>query len=276
MMSKKYFHLLFLLFACTPLSAQTYEEYIKKSYEYSDADNLAAAGESLINAMRLEPANKLNYALLTNLGTIRRRQGKFDDALISYTAALSQRPKDELILTNRAELYTEMNEIEKAINDYNSILINYPASENALYNRGLLYINTGEYILAEADFETITDTYKDTFFGRIGFGILEKARGKFDESEIIFNYLIDNYPNNIRVLEERAELYFLTKRNARAMTDINKAFSLIKEPSAELYMLRGRIKLVKYEKESAAIDFKKAAGLGYDKETVDRLLKETF
>jgi tetratricopeptide (TPR) repeat protein len=276
MTNNKSFYVLFLLLFGALVNAQTYEEFIKKSYEYSDDSNFPAAEECLKSAMRLEPANKLNYALLTNLGTIQRRQGKLDDALISYTAALSQNPKDELILTNRAELYTGMNEIEKAISDYNLILVNYPTNENALYNRGLLYINTGEYLPAEADFETIIDTYKDTFFGRLGFAILEKARGKFDESEIILNYLIDHYPENVRVLEERAELFFLTKRNARAMTDINKAFNVVKEPSAELYMLRGRIKLAQYEKESAAIDFKKAAVLGYDKETVDRLLKETF
>ncbi|MDR0393554.1 MAG: tetratricopeptide repeat protein [Tannerella sp.] len=258
------------------LSAQTYEEMIKKSYEYADVNDLPAAEEALKAAMRLEPANKFNFALLTNLGTIQRRQGKFDDALMSYTAALGQRPTDELILINRAELYTEMNETEKAINDYSTLIINYPAHEQGLYNRGLLYINTGELILAQTDFELIIDTYKDTYLGRFGYAILEKARGNYDESEIIFNYLIDKYPDNMRVLEERAELYFLTKRNARAMSDLNKVFKATAEPSAELYMLRGRIKLAQYEKESAAVDFKKARDLGYDPETINRLLKESF
>ena len=258
------------------LSAQTYEEMIKKSYEYADANDFPAAEEALKAAMRLEPANKFNFALLTNLGTIQRRQGKLDDALISYTAALSQRPKDELILINRAELYTEMNETEKAIGDYNTLIINYPTHEQGHYNRGLLYINSGEFLLAQADFEMIVDTYKDTFLGRFGYAILEKARGNYDESEIIFNYLGDKYPDNMRVLEERAELYFLTKRNARAIADLNKIFKATAEPSAELYMLRGRVKLAQYEKESAAIDFKKARDLGYNEEAVEKLLKETF
>jgi hypothetical protein len=80
----------------------------------------------------------------------------------------------------------------------------------------------------------------------------------------------------MRVFEERAELYFLTKRNARAMADLNKVFAATAAPSAELYMLRGRVKLAQYEKESAAIDYKKARDLGYDAETVEKLLKETF
>lgn len=258
------------------LSAQTYEEMVKKSYEYADANDLPAAEECLKAAMRLEPANRFNYALLTNLGTIQRRRGNPEDALISYSAALAQRPSDELILLNRAELYTDMGETEKAIYDYNTLIVNYPTHEQAHYLRGLLYINTGEFLLAQTDFEFIIDTYKDTFSGRFGYAILEKARGNYDDSETIFNYLADKYPDNMRVLEERAELYFLTKRNGRAMSDLNKVFAATAEPSAELYMLRGRVKLAQYEKESAAVDFKRARDLGYDKETADRLIKESF
>ena len=258
------------------LPAQTFEEFIQKSYEYSDSNNMPAAEECLKAAMRLEPANKLNFALLSNLGTIQRRQGKLEDALMSYSAALAQQPKDKLILLNRAKLYTEMGETEKAIYDYNTLITNYPTHEQGLYDRGLLYISTGEFLLAEADFDAILNINKETFFGRFGHAILEKARGNYDESEIIFNYLVEKFPDNNRTLEERAELYFLTKRNSRAMSDINKVFAATTEPSAEMYMLRGRIKLAQFEKESAAIDFKKARELGYDKDTVDRLIKESF
>lgn len=69
--------------------AQSYEELIEKSYDFVDKGDLVSAEESLKAAMRKEPANPLNYALLTNLGTIQRRQGKLEDALISYTSALS-------------------------------------------------------------------------------------------------------------------------------------------------------------------------------------------
>ncbi len=267
---------LFFMLCLQSLSAQTFEEMIQKSYEYADANDLPAAEECLKAAMRLEPASQLNYALLTNLGTIQRRQGKLEEAAISYTAALGQRSNDKIILINRAELYTEMDQTEKAISDYNTLLIHYPTHEQGLYNRGLLYIKTGEFILAQTDFEFIIEIYEDTLLGRLGYAILEKARGDYDESERIFNYLADKYPDHLRILEERAELYFLTQRNGRAMSDLNKVFASVEEPSAELYMLRGRIKLAQYEKESAAIDFKKAGDLGYDKATVDRLIKESF
>ena len=74
--------------------AQSYEEFIEKSYDFVDKGDLVSAEESLKAAMRKEPANPLNYALLTNLGTIQRRQGKLQDALVSYTSALSGHPQN--------------------------------------------------------------------------------------------------------------------------------------------------------------------------------------
>ncbi|MDR1813234.1 MAG: tetratricopeptide repeat protein [Tannerella sp.] len=273
-MRRTIYCIIFLIGLSSVVIAQEYEQLINESYEHAATDNYAAAEECLKAAMRIEPGNRLNYALLTNLGTLQRRQGKLEEALMSYSAALGLQPDNELTLMNRAELYTQMNDVDKAIYDYNTLLAEHPNNEQALFNRGLLYIRTGEFVPAEQDFENIIKTNEGTFLGRFGYAILEKARGNFDDSEAIFNYLADKYKDNVRVLEERAELYFLTKRNYRAITDINKVFAAVAQPSAEMYMLRGRIKLAQYEKESAAIDFRKAAELGYDKTTVDKLIKE--
>ena len=54
--------------------AQSYEELIEKSYDFLDKKDLVSAEESLRAAMRLEPGNPMNYALLTNLGSIQPGQ----------------------------------------------------------------------------------------------------------------------------------------------------------------------------------------------------------
>ncbi|MDR1676237.1 MAG: tetratricopeptide repeat protein [Tannerella sp.] len=256
--------------------AQTYEEMIEKSYDYVDRNDLPAAEECLKAAMRMEPGNRNNYALLTNLGTVQRRQGKLDDALVSYTAALNQQPKNEVVLSNRAELYTEMNETEKALSDYEVLLSVSPQNEDALFHRGLLHLGMQNLILAEADFEKILDLNKETVQGRLGYALLEKVRKNYDNCEAILNYLIGKRPEYWRLYEERAELYFLINKNGRAMADLNKVFAEEPDPSAELYVLRGRVKLAQYEKASAAIDFRKALSMGYDAETIEKLLKQTY
>lgn len=258
------------------LYAQSYEELIEKSYEYVDKNDLPAAEECLRTAMRLEPANPFNYALLTNLGTLQRRQGNLPDAQVSYTAALGRQPRNEMILQNRAELYTEMGETEKALQDYQTLLTLNPLNEDVLYQRGLLHMRNSELLLAEPDFERILEINPETVKGRLGFALLEKLRKNYSESELIFNYLIEKNPAYWLLYEERAELYHLMNKNGRAMTDLNKVFAEVKKPSAELYVLRGRVRLAQYEKESAAIDFKKARDLGYDATTIDMLLKQTY
>ena len=232
--------------------AQTYEKFVEKSFDFLDKNDLVSAEESLRAAMRLEPGNPNNYALLMNLGTIQRRQGKLEDALLSYTAALSRHPNNEAILENRAGLYTEMGEIEKATNDYNALLILNPHHQEA--------------------FDKILEVNEKSVKGRLGHAILEKLRGNYDESERIFNYLISEMPREWILYEGRADLYFMMGKNARAMADINRVF-VESTPTAALYVLRGKVKLAQYEKASAALDFKKAEDMGYDKTTIDELMK---
>lgn len=265
-----------LLLMVGTLRAQTYEEMIRKSYEYADRGDLPAAEEALKAAMHAEPANKNNFALLSNLGTIQRQQGKTDEALVSYTAALSLQPKNKLILSNRAELYVEMGETEKALIDYQALLLLDPLDLDAYYRRGMLYIEAKDYMLADEDFEKIMSIDKESEQGRFGFALLDKARGNYEDSEAILSYLIEKSSTPLQYYEERAELYFLMKKNARAMADLNNIFAETNDVPAHLYVLRGKIKLAQFEKESAAIDFKKALELGYDKAVIDELIKMTF
>ena len=255
--------------------AQTYEKFVEKSFDFLDKNDLVSAEESLRAAMHLEPGNPNNYALLMNLGTIQRRQGKLEDALLSYTAALSRHPNNEAILENRAGLYTEMGEIEKATNDYNALLILNPHHQEALYCRAMLHLQHKNYLLAEQDFDKILEVNEKSVKGRLGHAILEKLRGNYDESERIFNYLINEMPRDWILYEGRADLYFMMGKNARAMADIEKVFTE-SEPTANLYVLRGKIKLAQYEKERAALDFKKAESMGYNKEVIKELLKLTM
>jgi Tfp pilus assembly protein PilF len=250
----------------------TYAELVEKSYDYVEKDNLPAAETCLKEAMRREPANPNNYALLTNLGTLQRRQGKKEEAILSYTAALSRQPQNAVILENRASLYLETGETEKALSDYSLILLNSPTHEDALYNRGLIYLQQKQYLRAEQDFDSMLETNNASFYGRLGHAILEKTRGNYDESERIYNYLIDKLPREWQLYRGRAELYFLTGKNGRALNDINKVF-FESAADADLYVLRGKIKLALYERESAAADFQKAREAGYNPQVIDELLR---
>ena len=254
--------------------AQTYEELIDKSYDFIEKDDLVSAEESLKAAMRKEPGNPMNYALLTNLGSIQRRQGKLQEALTSYSAALSGHPDNPTILENRASLYSELGETDKALNDYNALLIAAPKNEEALYCRGLIYVQKKNFMWAEQDFDRILEINEKSVRARLGHAILEKMRGNYTESERIFNYLIDQMPHDMVLYEGRADLYFMMGKNSRAMADINKVF-VEGTPGASIYVLRGKVKLAQYEKASASQDFLKAQEMGYDNAVIEELMKLT-
>ncbi|MDR1556974.1 MAG: tetratricopeptide repeat protein [Tannerellaceae bacterium] len=267
----KYTILILSLLSCLTVRSQTYEELIEKSYDYLEKEDLPAAEVSLKGALRLEPGNPNNYALLTNLGTIQRRQGKKEEAIVSYTAALSRHPDNITILENRASLYLETGETDKALNDYNLLLLKDPINEEALYSRGMIFLQQEHFLWAEQDFDKMLEVNEASFYGRLGHAVLEKTRGNYDESERIYNYLIDKLPGEWQLYKGRADLYFRMGKNARAMNDINKLF-FESTPDAGLYVLRGKVKLALYERESAARDFLKAREMGYDSRITDELL----
>lgn len=261
-------------FLAAGINAQTYENWIEKSFDDLEKNDLTAAEESLQNALKLEPANPNNFALLTNLGTIQRQLGKTEEALLSYSAALSRIPTNKSLLETRASLYVELGDNEKAINDFTTILHLEPDNQEALYYRGLLYLEEDNLLMAENDFARILEVNDKTVKGRVGYALMEKIRGNFDESEKIYNYLISKLPRDWSLYEGRADLYFQMGKNARAMADINKIFTE-SEPSAFLYVLRGKIKLAQYEKEAAMKDFTKAIEMGYDPQKLKELLEIT-
>ena len=253
------------------LSAQSYDEWVNKSFDQLDNKELEAAAESLKSAMRVEPGNPQNFLLLTNLGTLQRRLGQKKEALVSYSAGLGIHPKSIALLENRASLYSELNEPEKAINDYDFLLIESPQHPEALYCRGLLHVQLKNFIAAQGDFDELLEQNEKSVRARLGHAILERSRGNYIASQKIYDYLIGKLPNNYVLYAGRAELFFLMGKNARAMGDMNRVFTNGK-PEAYDYFLRGKIKLAQYERESAQVDFAKAKELGYDTEAIEEVL----
>lgn len=264
--------LMTLLLFAGRIVGQSYDELVDKSFDYLDNAEWAAAEACLKKALHQEPANPRNYLLLTNLGTIQQRQGKLEDALLSYTTALSRNPKSTVLLENRASLYVEMNQVEKAKNDYDVLLILDPLNQSALYNRGLLYLQDKNFTWAEADFNKLLEINEKSLLARMGYAMLEKLRGNYQDAERIYNYLISVQPNNYDLYFGRAETYFMMGKNSRANADLNKIF-VESKPVAAHYLLRAKIKIAQYENASALKDLDTALEKGADKSVIDELKK---
>ncbi|MDU1903734.1 MAG: tetratricopeptide repeat protein [Dysgonomonas sp.] len=269
-MSRYFFVITFILIAFNSFS-QTYEELVNKSMDYLEAKEYEAAEETLKLAMRKEPGNEANILLLSNLGTIQRHLGKKEEALISYTSALSKYPNNTFALQNRAALFCEMDSLAAAMRDYNIILSYDEDNVEALYRRGLIYMSEKNYLAAEADFEQALDINPNyvPVQGSLAFAI--KTRGDWEGAEEKYTDLIYNNKSQPDFYIHRAECYLNMKKLARAKEDLRKAEEL-KSQDPLLYIVRGQLNLHQFDKFAAREDFKKAQEMGADEDLVNHYL----
>jgi len=256
---------LFISLVVVSLPAQNQTDLLYLAFDYIELNRLDSAEIALKTFLRNEPDNPLNPYLLNNLGTIQRRSGKLDEALISYSAALGTQPTNPVFLESRASLFAEMGKAQNALIDYSAILNDNPNNEEALYQRGLLYLQIKNTDLAETDFRRMLEINPMGLYARRGFASLAKFLGDYAEAEKIYNYLIDKEPEDLNLFAGRAELYLLMGKPGKALSDINRAIRLAGADSRNpyLYITRYRAKLLLREEKDAQKDLKRAVELGY-------------
>lgn len=269
-MSRYFFAITFIFIAFNSFS-QTYEELVSKSLDYLEAKEYEAAEETLKLAMRKEPGNEGNILLLSNLGTIQRELGKKEEALISYTSALSKYPNNVFVLQNRAALLCEMDSLNAAMRDYNVILTYDEENLEALYRRGLVYMSEKNYLSAEDDFERAIAINPNYVPAQSSLALAIKTRGDWEEAEKRYTDLIYKYKSHPDFYIHRSECYLNMKKLARAREDLRKAEEL-KSQDPLLYIIRGQLNIQQFDKFAAKQDFMKAQEMGADEELINYYL----
>ncbi len=255
--------------------AQSYYEWVERADEYIAQENWAEAETALQHALQAEPANAQNGLLLSNLGTVQRYCGKYDEALKTYALALFMNPRSTTVLRNRAALYAEIDSLQLACEDYTSLIIIDDTDEDALYNRALIYLEQGDTLGCRNDLEVLLKVNPTSSRARIGFATLFKVRGYYIEAIEMYNQVLRSKGNdeNVSLYIGRAEAYIMAGRPSLAVKDITRALELSPDDPF-IYMLRAWAKIERLEEEEAVKDIERARELGYDADACDRFLKE--
>ncbi len=268
-----YFLLFFAVFVSA--EAQTYEQWIDKSADHLEKNRLDSAEYTLKKAMQLEPSNKNNAMLLMSMGVIQRELGRLNDAYISFTAALPGYPQPNVVLHNRASLLCDMDKFDEAMADYNTILNRDSTDTEAYYRRGVLYLEQKNREKAESDFRRAQQLDPDNMYSLLSKALIYKLDDNWEAAEKVYTRLIDGEGNASSALYmNRAECYVNTEQLFKASADLR-----IAEPNEKqnpyFYFLRGRVRLMQYDKVAAKADFLKAKELGYDALIADEWIRKS-
>lgn len=255
------------------LAAQTYEDYVTRSFDFIEQDSLPQAEEAIRNALRLEPGNPSNGLLLGNMGTIQRRQGKLKEAEQSYSIGLGFMPDNLTLLTSRASLYAEMAEYEKAIEDYTQIIYHEAENEDAFYQRALCRLMNNDTIGARLDLEEIDRFNPQSAKSRLGMAYIYKAQRMWREAAELYDVLIKRNPKSPSLMRERAEVHYLSGRMGAALADVEKSIQMgPRDPYS--YLLRAQIRYARGDKEYARRDLNQARELGLPESEASVLLEK--
>ncbi len=223
-------------------SVDNYLSLIDSSFMASSKSEYSLAEHYLIKAMQEKENHPLNVYLLNNLGGLQQIQGKFDEAIMSYSAALVKNPDEQTIRFNRAKLYALRSKHKAAITDYSILVSLAPKNELYLYQRAMSYLLAKDYDLAELDLSEILKLSPESLKARIGLALLETMRGNYNQAERIYDYLVEQLPKSSEVYEGRARMYLARQMKGFALRDVTKAFELSKlDVSPSLYRLRAQL-----------------------------------
>lgn len=239
----------------TSADSTQYVALIDSSFMAGNSGKFAEAERYLSQAIQLVPKHPTNIYLLNNLGGLQQLQGKTDEAILSFTAALQRMPDEQTIRLNRARLFALVGKHQSAVTDYSLLISQNPKNELYLYQRAMSYMLSKEYDLADADLRELITLNGESLKARLGYALLETARGRYDEAERLFDYLVSKLNKSPEVYEGRARLYQARQMRGYAMRDIQRAFELSKgKPAATLYRLRADVSLSMGDEVSAKRD----------------------
>lgn len=251
----------------------TYKQWVTKSADYMEQNQLDSAEFALNQAIASDPDNKNNSWLMTSLGTIQQHLGKFDAAYISLTTALNKHPESVFILHQRATLLMEMERWDEAREDYNALLSIDSLDVEALYNRGVLKLEVKDRAGAEKDFEVAERNGEFSPFGLLGKALLQRLDEEWEEAEKTYTAVLKDYPEMVDLYLKRAECYLHLDQLSRLSHDLQNA-ATHEFANPMYYFLRGQLRLKQFDKLAALSDFKKAQELGMDSELLHPWIKK--
>lgn len=252
---------------------RTYVEYADSADRYIRNENWVDAERMIVNALRLEPANKSNYLLWSNVGIVRDRIGNTEGALQAFDIGLASAPRSTVLLANRAYTLMKTGRDKEALRDLDLALELDSTLLVPRLSRAGLHLNARRLAEAGKDYAAAVSIHPDSAGGHEGLGDVASLQGDNRKAS-------EEYAREIAIADSE-NLRFKKILALIGAEDTNTAeeemhTAIGKFPrSGGLHLLRGVLHKRKYQNAEAEIERKLALEYGADPDLVDAMLPQS-
>ncbi len=252
-------------------TTSAYNALLDSVQQATDAQQWSRAEQFIKQMVALDPTNVNNSLLLSNLGTVQRMQGKFDDALRSYNMALDMTPNAVAILTNRGVLHIQRGELDAADADLQRVAERDAQNEEALFWLAFIAMNRGQADVATSRLDEILAFNPRSVQALEGKALLAKATGDYTNALSLYTQLIEN-AQDADYYANRADCALMLRNLSQASEDIQSALN-INPDDGYLYLLRAKLNKMRFNFDDMERDIKLAEQHGVDPEEIQNSLK---
>ena len=252
-------------------TTSAYNALLDSVQQATDAQQWSRAEQFIKQMVALDPTNVNNSLLLSNLGTVQRMQGKFDDALRSYNMALDMTPNAVAILTNRGVLHIQRGELDAADADLQRVVERDAQNEEALFWLAFIAMNRGQADVAASRLDEILAFNPRSVQALEGKALLAKATGDYTNALSLYTQLIEN-AQDVDYYANRADCALMLRNLSQASEDIQSALN-INPDDGYLYLLRAKLNKMRFNFDDMERDIKLAEQHGVDPEEIQNSLK---
>ena len=252
-------------------TTSAYNALLDSVQQATDAQQWSRAEQFIKQMVALDPTNVNNSLLLSNLGTVQRMQGKFDDALRSYNMALDMTPNAVAILTNRGVLHIQRGELDAADADLQRVVERDAQNEEALFWLAFIAMNRGQADVATSRLDELLAFNPRSVQALEGKALLAKATGDYTNALSLYTQLIEN-AQDADYYANRADCALMLRNLSQASEDSQSALN-INPDDGYLYLLRAKLNKMRFNFDDMERDIKLAEQHGVDPEEIQNSLK---
>lgn len=253
-----------------------YADNLKWAYNYLHSDSLAAAERLFRECLQLRPKAPGNNILRRSLGQIALAQGRYREAIETFTEVLRLNPSDHGARMDRATVYLQDNNPQACITDCDLLM---PVAqtdslrERLYFLRGAAHLQNRQYSNARNDLEKVLSFNPSNTNAPILLAMTLEKEGRPKEALQRISIYINAHPQDLNALLYRIHLEEEQQNFPALRNDYDQALHLAPD-NRELYVGRAGVLIQQKDFGAARRDLDKAVSLGMPRAALRELYKQ--